>query len=161
MTQEAAFLSDRMLGTLTRYLRFLGYDCESADSLPPGNRGEDTLLLAWAEKEDRILLTRDRELAERAHDRGICIRELDVMDQIRSLQERGLIDLNVRLIRCSVCNMLLRNATDEEIGKTRYAPSDTTGFSFFWCERCRRLYWDGSHTENITSRIRSLNQRSE
>ncbi|CVK34299.1 Mut7-C RNAse domain-containing protein [Methanoculleus bourgensis] len=31
------FLTDRMLGTLTRYLRFMGYDTMSANSLSPGN----------------------------------------------------------------------------------------------------------------------------
>jgi len=51
------FLTDRMLGTLTRYLRFMGYDTMSANSLSPGNTREDTLLLDIASKDDRILLT--------------------------------------------------------------------------------------------------------
>ena len=54
-----------MLGTLCRYLRFMGYDAESAHSMSEGNPREDTLLLRSAEREDRILLTRDRESARR------------------------------------------------------------------------------------------------
>ncbi len=56
-----------MLGTLTRYLRFMGYDTMSANSLSPGgSTREDTLLLEIAAGgDDRFLLTRDRELARR------------------------------------------------------------------------------------------------
>ncbi|MCP1662495.1 MAG: hypothetical protein D5R99_03975 [Methanocalculus sp. MSAO_Arc1] len=158
MTPEPAFLVDRMLGPLTRYLRFLGYDCESADSLPPGDPREDTTLLAWAEAEDRILLTRDRELAVRAGDVGIYIGASDVLDQVRYLKEQGVITLSVRLIRCSRCNTLLEDADREEIEKTPYAPPDTDGFTFYRCPSCSRLYWNGSHTGDIIRRIGGLNQ---
>ncbi|MDO8841030.1 Mut7-C RNAse domain-containing protein [Methanocalculus sp.] len=161
MNPERKFLGDRMLGTLTRYLRFLGYDCESADTLPSGNPGEDTMLLAWAEKEGRILLTRDRELAGRAREHGMYIREKDILDQVKMLREHGLIDLKVRLIRCSLCNTLLRGATDEEIRGTDYAPSVPGDFIYLWCPTCRRLYWNGTHSESIIRRIDDLSQRSE
>jgi uncharacterized protein with PIN domain len=32
-TEQKRFLADRMLGTLTRYLRFMGYDTMSANSI--------------------------------------------------------------------------------------------------------------------------------
>ncbi|MDD1677142.1 MAG: Mut7-C RNAse domain-containing protein, partial [Methanomicrobiales archaeon] len=60
-----------MLGTLTRYLRFMGYDTLSANSLEGGNAAEDTVLLRIAENEGRILLTRDRELARRGGKQAI------------------------------------------------------------------------------------------
>lgn len=161
MNPEPKFLGDRMLGTLIRYLRFLGYDCESADTLPAGNPREDTMLLAWAEKEDRILLTRDRELAGRAQEHGMYIREKEILDQVQMLSERELIDLKVRLIRCSLCNTLLRGATDEEIRGAEYAPSVAECFIYLWCPTCRRLYWNGSHSQNIIKRIDDLSQRSE
>ncbi len=34
---RARFVADRMLGTLTRYLRLMGYDTLSANALSPGN----------------------------------------------------------------------------------------------------------------------------
>ncbi|HRR88201.1 MAG TPA: Mut7-C RNAse domain-containing protein, partial [Methanoculleus sp.] len=55
---ERRFLTDRMLGTLTRYLRFMGYDTLSANGLSPGSTREDSLLLEIATCEDRVLLTR-------------------------------------------------------------------------------------------------------
>jgi uncharacterized protein with PIN domain len=45
---EPRFITDRMLGTLTRYLRFMGYDTVSANDLYEGNRREDSLLLERA-----------------------------------------------------------------------------------------------------------------
>jgi len=159
MTDEPTFLVDRMLGPLTRYLRFLGYDSESAALLPEGDPGEDNRLLKKAEAEGRLLLTRDRDLASRAGERGIYIADLDLLDQIRLLHEKGLISLDVRLIRCSVCNTLLREASPDEIEGASYAPDSPGSFTFLWCPACCRLYWNGSHAESIVRRIRGLDQR--
>jgi len=111
-----------MLGTLTRYLRFMGYDTMSANSLSPGNTREDTLLLEIATREDRILLTRDRELARRGVERVVYITSEDIMSQIRQLADSGLIEPEVRMSRCSLCNTRLRPATRREIRETPYAP---------------------------------------
>lgn len=159
MTDEPMFLVDRMLGPLTRYLRFLGYDSESAALLPEGDPGEDNHLLKKAEEEGRLLLTRDRDLASRAGERGMYIADLDLPDQIRLLHEKGLISLDVRLIRCSVCNTLLREAAADEIAGASYAPKPPDLFTFLWCPGCSRLYWNGSHTESIIRRIRGLYER--
>ncbi|GAA5262756.1 Mut7-C RNAse domain-containing protein [Methanocalculus sp. MC3] len=161
MTPEPRFLVDRMLGPLTRYLRLLGYDTESADCLPSGNPKEDTELLQWAEREGRILLTRDRELAGRAGEQGIYIGEKEILDQLALLKELGRIDLPVRLIRCSICNSLLEDAPEEEIRGADYAPAEEGGRIFRWCPSCRRLYWMGSHTDDIIGRMETLNHRSE
>ena len=67
-SSDTRFIADRMLGTLTRYLRFMGYDTISANGFMSGSADEDTLLLALAHDEHRILLTRDHELARRGND---------------------------------------------------------------------------------------------
>ncbi len=59
-----------MLGTLSRYFRFMGYDTVSASGMAEGNAKEDTLLLELASHENRILLTRDTELAARGKGAG-------------------------------------------------------------------------------------------
>ena len=45
---ETRFITDRMLGTLSRYLRFMGYNTVSANGFAEGNAKEDTLLLNLA-----------------------------------------------------------------------------------------------------------------
>ncbi len=72
-----------MLGTLTRYLRFMGYDTASANDLAPGNAKEDTLLLERARQGGRILLTKDAEPARRGGEIAVLVRGEDVMDQVQ------------------------------------------------------------------------------
>jgi len=142
-----------MLGTLTRYLRFMGYDTTSANSLAEGKPNEDTILLDMAGQEGRILLTRDAELARRGKERAVLVVSEDVMEQVQQLIDRGLIERRLTLSRCSLCNTPLREANTCEIGEADYAPKDWRGLSFFWCGRCRKLYWNGSHGKQLEERI--------
>jgi uncharacterized protein len=151
--EETRFIADRMLGTLTRYLRFMGYDTTSANHLAEGNTREDTLLLDIAMQEQRVLLTRDAELARRGRERAVRIRSEEVMEQVQQLIDCGLVKRRLAMSRCSLCNTALVDATDGQIGGADYAPEDRSGFSFFWCRHCRKLYWNGSHGRTIGERI--------
>jgi uncharacterized protein with PIN domain len=152
--QKPLFIVDRMLGTLARYLRFMGYDTISATSLREGNAREDTLLLQRAVHEGRILLTRDRELARRGGDQAVLIGDEQVMPQVRQLADLGLIDPELRMTRCSLCNELLRPATGHEIDGAVYAPRKKEELAFFWCRNCRKLYWMGSHGRSLSRRLK-------
>jgi uncharacterized protein with PIN domain len=154
------FLADRMLGTLTRYLRLMGYDTLSANSLEPGNSREDTALLGMARAESRVLLTRDRELARRGGDQAVYLPSEDVMDQVRTLSSLGLITPAIVMDRCSLCNTVLRPATDEEIGEAEYVPAERASLEFFLCPCCGRIYWMGSHGRNLRASLeRGLDPR--
>lgn len=154
--ERRSFIADRMLGTLTRYLRFLGYDVKSANSFQQGNRREDTRILEIANQDGRIVITRDRELARRGGSNAILMESDDVLEQLNQLLNSGVIrpEILLRMERCSLCNTRLRPATAEEIEKTDYAPSLRDGIDFFWCPICRKLYWMGSHGRNLTERLR-------
>ena len=134
---EPRFVADRMLGTLIRYLRFMGYDTISANDLSPGNSNEDTILLEISAREKRILLTRDRELAARGNDHAVLMNSEDVLVQVQQLVDPGLIMRRCLMTRCSLCNSVLRPATAQEIAGTAYAPSDAQDLTFFWCEQCK------------------------
>jgi uncharacterized protein with PIN domain len=150
---ETRFITDRMLGTLSRYLRFMGYNTVSANGFAEGNAKEDTLLLNLATRENRILLTRDTELALRGKERAVLVKSEEVMEQVQQLIDRGLIVRRLRMTRCSLCNTELREATVREISHADYAPRDKNGLQFFWCEQCSKLYWNGSHGKHIWDRI--------
>lgn len=150
---ETRFIADRMLGTLTRYLRFMGYDTTSANRLAPGNAKEDTLLLDITVQEHRVLLTRDAELAQRGKERVVYIRPENVMEQVQQLIDRGLIERRIALSRCSLCNTVLREANTCEIQNAGYAPKSWRDLAFFWCEHCKKLYWNGSHGKDLEKRI--------
>jgi uncharacterized protein with PIN domain len=150
-----------MLGTLTRYLRFLGYDTLSANSLSEGNSREDSLLLEIAKTDDRIILTRDRELAHRGTARAVLIQSEDVMEQVKQLVEIGIIEkpLQVRMHRCSLCNSRLRPATRSEIEMASYAPKQKEELVFYWCPCCKKLYWMGSHGRNLDERLKNIGEK--
>jgi uncharacterized protein len=143
-----------MLGPLSRYLRFMGYDTASANSITPGNTREDTLLLARALQEKRLLLTRDKELARRGGDSAVLIGNQEVLGQIQQLVDLGLIEPELRMTRCSLCNEPLRPAREKEITGVSYAPKTSSEIPFFWCRRCRRLYWMGSHSRDLEYRFK-------
>ena len=156
---EPRFLVDRMLGTLCRYLRLMGYDSLSANSMIPGNRKEDSDLVRISENEDRYLLTRDRELAGRCGNRGIFVPDTEVKEQVRQLISRGLIQPVLRPVRCTICNQLLRSAKEQEIAGCLYAPHEREKMIFRWCDTCQRLYWEGSHIRNLGARLQQENER--
>jgi len=153
MPPETRFVADRMLGTLTRYLRFMGYDTISANGFRSGNANEDTQLLTLTLSEHRILLTRDHELARRGQDQAVLVTDGDILAQIQQLVNLGLIERRLPMSRCSLCNTILRQATEAEIQSAGYAPRDRTDYSFFWCEHCGKLYWNGSHGKNLQKKI--------
>jgi uncharacterized protein with PIN domain len=150
---EPKFVVDRMLGTLTRYLRLMGYDSKSATELAEGNPKEDSLLLELAFNEKRLLLTKDAELARRGQEQAILIGPDDVIAQLRQLIDSGIIKNRLTMSRCSICNTELREANTCEIENADYAPKDWRNLSFFWCETCKKLYWNGSHGKQLEKRM--------
>ena len=142
-----------MLGTLTRYLRFMGYDTTSANGMQEGDKKEDTILLAIAQKEDRLLLTKDAELARRGNTSALLIGSDEVMEQVQQMIDLHLVRRRLTMSRCSLCNTPLREATTCEIGQTDYAPKDWRDLSFFWCQHCKKLYWNGSHGKQLEQRV--------
>ncbi len=150
---DTRFIADRMLGTLTRYLRFMGYDTISANGFRCGNADEDTLLLTLAQDEHRILLTRTTNLPGGGNDLAVLVTDGDVLTQVQQLVGLGLIERRLLMSRCSLCNTVLREAREEEIDAAPYAPRDRNGYTFFWCERCGKLYWNGSHGKSLLQRI--------
>lgn len=137
-----------MLGTLARWLRMLGYDTAYA-----ANEG-DRELEAAATESGRILLTRDRSLAERAA--GIYLAPDLLEDQLRVLRERFALTLDLEAIRCSLCNGTLE-ALDPHALPPEVPEGAREGAKNFWrCVACGKVYWDGSHWRNILDRLRRL-----
>ncbi|HYM40742.1 MAG TPA: Mut7-C RNAse domain-containing protein [Thermoplasmata archaeon] len=147
-------LCDHMLGTLAKWLRFMGYDTAYPGPL------NDTELLVLAEREDRILLTRDKELASRSPD-AIRVRSDDLEEQIREVATRlglGLVD---PLSRCSLCNTVLVEARADEVGD-RVPDGVRARHDKFWrCPSCGKVYWQGSHWDRMVERLNRLPLRHE
>jgi uncharacterized protein with PIN domain len=149
------FLCDAMLGSLARWLRFFGFD---SVFLEPGP--EDRLLSEHARVEGRWLLTKDRELAS-AGPRTVLVRADDLDDQLIEVFTRlGLQpDATLERARCSECNGNLEDVSKEEVAEVVPPHVLATAPRFRRCSGCRRVYWPGSHGDNILQRMEKVISR--
>ena len=137
-----------MLGTLAKWLRFLGYDTAYPGPL------DDTALLEQAKKEGRVLLTRDRQLAGRTSG-GLGIRSDQLEEQLEEVRRAFGITAQDALSRCSVCNAEITRLPPEE-AKGKVPDAVLARHTEFWrCPDCGRVYWKGSHFEALQRQIAS------
>lgn len=158
------FIADRMLGRLARWLRLFGYDTIVIKK----QEEEDELLLELAEKEGRILVSRDRVLIAKAAKMGIgayLIESSEIMEQLKEVRKQFDILFEPRMDRCTVCNSIIRKVKPEEMGLVKgkeYVHPATleSGTEFWLCDNCGQVYWLGTHWENIRERVEKLKNRN-
>ena len=139
-----------MLGSLARWLRLMGYDTRyERDS-------GDTVILQRAKLDDRILLTRDKKLAERANDHGLYVKDRNLDNQIEQVRMAYGLTFNEDLSRCPACNGELMSISKEEASKGVPEGALRSNEQFFQCRSCGKFYWKGSHWKNIRKRMGSL-----
>ncbi|MFB6129692.1 MAG: Mut7-C RNAse domain-containing protein [Salinigranum sp.] len=142
-------LADAMLGTLTTYLRMCGYDAAYA---PDRGAEADDEVLALAAREDRRIVTRDRQLAARAPG-SVLVGSRAVLDQLRELRDAGFeIALADRPTRCGRCNGPLRPT--ETTTLPEYVSDDAE--EVWRCAECGQFFWRGSHWDDVRRRLDDL-----
>ena len=149
---EPWFVLDNHLGRLTAYLRMLGFDCLYH------NDYDDEELAEIAQREERILLSRDRRLLMRKFIvYGYCLRSLDSLEQLTEVIQR--FDLTKRIFpfhRCLRCNHPLESVAKEAV-LDRLEPLTKLYFDEFQiCPACKQIYWKGSHYERMQRLIEQL-----
>ena len=148
------FLCDRMLGTLAKWLRIFGFDTLFADSTI-----EDEKLLKLVKDEERILITRDKNLiidAKRENIKVIKIISTDINDQLRQVLKNTKIDENFFLSRCLLCNNLVEKISKKNVKKIVPDRVYENNKKFWYCKICDKIYWKGSHFENMIQKIKQL-----
>ena len=137
-----------MLGKLSRWLRMLGHD---VNYFPIA---DDNKLVEMAKQEKRILLTRDRELVQRAKKLGVesvLVEATEEADKLASLAKRfGFkLEIDLRSSRCPKCNAKLEVVPKDEV--VDEIPEATSRYySEFWkCIGCGKVYWQGAHWNRI------------
>lgn len=149
-----------MLGSLARWLRFCGYDC-----LYLGTEPEDAELARIADAEGRWLLTRDRELAA-AGPRTQMVQSASLEPQLAEVLRRHRLPPpdDLEASRCGECNGVLEEITAEEVADVVPPYVFATAERFRRCVDCRRVYWPGTHGEQIHvrfARVRFLMAETE
>ena len=148
------FLADEMLGTLARWLRMMGYDTGYGRGLL------DRELLELAIAEDRVLLTRDRQLAERAGSRALLITSVVLDEQLEQVVSAFDLRADRPMTRCTVCNAELEAAcADIVAGRVPDRVLELRD-EFFVCPRCGKVYWKGTHWDRIERTMERLRAHS-
>jgi hypothetical protein len=140
-----------MLGTLAKWLRIYGFDTYFANS-----EIDDNKLLEISEKEKRVLITRDKELAFRAKSRNlefILLRSIDLDEQLKVVFKNYKINKDLFLTRCLLCNNKLIDIKKEEVIDKVPSRVFENNDDFFYCNKCKKIYWKGTHYENMINKI--------
>ena len=150
--RKIKFIADENLGKLIRKLRMLGFDTITA-------AGPDSAsLIQRAISEQRIILTRDRELLKNKQiSHAYWVRSQDVRQQIREIYQRfDLARLCKPFSRCMNCNALLKKAAKKEIIDLIPERTAQQFGRFRQCPDCKKVYWPGSHFKKMEFLIESL-----
>ena len=144
------FICDHMLGTLARWLRLLGFDV-----LYPGPLS-DKEIKEIAGKEGRTVLTRDKELGSTDKVPALYIESDDLEEQLEFTVSRLRLTVDNPMSRCSLCNSPIKKIVKAKVG--RKVPSGVLERQneFWFCPRCDKYYWQGSHWDQIVKRIKKL-----
>jgi uncharacterized protein with PIN domain len=151
-SSEPRFFADAMLGNLARWLRILGFDTAYHASIP------DPELVRRSLAEGRHILTRDRALQEEWRVSHCTVLEKDDVEaQLGEVFRRFPIREKIRMFtRCALCNAPLESLSREEARERVPGRVLEAHESFAACPECRRVYWEGSHTERIRQRLRRI-----
>ena len=158
-SKKPSFIVDAMLGKLAKKLRLLGYDSIYSSSI------KDEEIIQTAKKENRILITKDVQLAKTATKQQIStipITKSDEVEQFLQINEKvnfGRCIINGSSSRCPLCNGVL-----EYVEKNTIANKVPEGVfertkDFWKCKNCRKIYWEGTHIKNLQKFTAKLNDR--
>ncbi len=143
--RKTKFILDVHLGRLAKELRMLGFDTVYS------NQHDDEMLSAISNREERIILTRDRGLLKRkiiSH--GYCVRSKKPQKQITEVIQRFDLTGTVKpFSRCLLCNEPLRPAVLKKIRNRLPKQVVRSHKRFYECHLCGRIYWQGSHWEHM------------
>jgi uncharacterized protein with PIN domain len=143
------FAADRMLGKLCKWLRILGFDCAdvSIDSREQ---------IMGFRLEGRLVLTRTTRWR---HEEGVFwVAENSPPMQLRALVTAlGIASGDAPLLqRCLRCNHPLNRIPKHEVLGRAPEYVYNSHDRFYACPSCERLYWSGSHLQNMVRQLCDL-----
>lgn len=149
---EKRFILDVHLGRLAKYLRLCGFDSLFSAFF------NDREIIEEAVRESRVILTRDRLLLKNATAAtGYLVKSQYHEEQLREVFEALRLREHVRLFsRYITCNAVLEEVKKEEIADRLLADTKKYFSVFRRCPGCDRIYWEGSHYDNMKKSLASL-----
>jgi uncharacterized protein with PIN domain len=152
-------LCDHMLGSLATWLRVLG-----VDTFYPDNQMSDHQILQIAADEQRLIVSRDKQLIAQAKKRMIPVLELastTLNEQLETLVQKIQLEPEKALTRCTVCNTPLTTVQKADVAG-HVPPKVFESHQQFWfCPHCTKYYWMGTHYHNMMNTINELTSKKK
>lgn len=158
--KDYLFMADAMLGKIARKLRMFGFDTIYDPNI------DDMDILVSPNYKGRIVLTSDRMLFNRCKKKGIntilTYKETEIENLVTIFSSLNIKSINSQNVPyfCTRCNGLLDTIVDKNLMRyhvpVRLLHSNTI---FYQCTECRKIYWRGSHMEDISRLIKEINMK--
>jgi uncharacterized protein with PIN domain len=122
------------------------------------NQFEDEELIMTANKEHRVLLTRDSELYQRAIAKGIAAFYVEGRTEAEKLAELAKrfdfpLTIDLKRSRCPRCNTKIRPTPKEKLAD-KVEKNTFIYYDEFWkCPKCGHIYWQGAHWGRIRATL--------
>ena len=148
------FVADVMVGKLARWLRVLGFDVLYS------NKFDDDEIIRIADTENRVILTRDAQLAtRRPRSQCLFVESGDYKQQVQQVVRTFNLGEFKVFSRCLECNARLEEVDKEAVFEKVPPFVYLTQERFAQCPTCERVYWHGTHTEEMLKQIRLNNDK--
>jgi len=150
--RSTRFVADAHLGGLARLLRMTGFDTLY------DNHFQDDEIERIAGAQERVVLTRDRELLKRRGvTHGCYVHALHPGQQLREIFDRLDLARSARpFTLCLNCNAPLRGIDKAQVAAT-LPPSVRERYQrFSTCDVCRGVFWEGSHWRRMRALVDGL-----
>ncbi len=146
------FFADDMVGRLCWWLRMIGYDTLYEREI------DDSELAAIADREDRIVLTRDTTFADRfPHVRVVFLPTEHPEIQLWLVMRQYGLDLDYSpFSRCLTCNEELVSVPKHPHRKQIPPHVFKTVNEFWYCKTCDQVFWHGTHQKNMRDKLEKL-----
>lgn len=146
---EFKFIADVHLGRLAKYLRLCGFDTLYGMTLT------DREIINLSLQENRIILSRDKELLKNRHViQSFRIMSAGPVEQLKEvLSKYDLVNNLHPFTRCTICNGEVTGVSKEEIEDALQPKTRNYYNEFKKCTNCGKIYWEGSHYERMKSFI--------
>lgn len=143
--RRTRFVADVHLGALAHLLRMMGFDTLYDRGLA------DDEIARLAAAQDRIVLTRDRDLLKRrCITHGCYVHALRPQQQLRELFAR--LDLGRSARPCTLCphcNAALQAVDPSAVERLLPPGVRERCAAFHRCEACGRVFWEGEHWQRL------------
>jgi len=154
------FLVDAMLGNIAKKLRILGFDSEYVSDI------DDSKLIEKAKNENRTIISRDRNLIDRTKKNEISsvyITTENEIEQFREILETTHLqidEISGDSARCTKCNSPTSQINKLEI-ENKIPQGVLEYHDTFWkCDGCDQIYWEGTHIKNLQEFVHKIKLKS-